>query len=111
MPLFHVFGLTTALGVLFAGICGRVFSKFDEVTFLRALEKYKISVINLTPSLVVLLAKSPSVDRYDLSSLREISFCTGSVCESAQDRIKERLVRNKKALTRIIYELLNLYVF
>ena len=43
---------------------------FELEVFLSVIQKYKISVCHLVPPILLLLAKSPLVDNYDLSSLR-----------------------------------------
>ncbi|GJQ74374.1 hypothetical protein Trydic_g21249 [Trypoxylus dichotomus] len=91
MPFYHVFGLITTLGMLFCGMLGRVFCRFDDIIFLKALEKYRISRLSMAPPLVVLLAKSQLVERFDLSSLKEISYVVGCISEETEKLIKKRL--------------------
>lgn len=47
-------------------------SRFETKLFLSCIEKYQITSLILVPPIVVLLAKDPLVDQYNLSSLREI---------------------------------------
>lgn len=49
-----------------------VLPKFEEKLFLTSIEKYRITWALLVPPILVLLANSPSVDQYDVSSLRGI---------------------------------------
>lgn len=44
--------------------------KYEEEPFLRTIEKYKIQIISIVPPIMVMLAKSPLVDKYDLSSIK-----------------------------------------
>ncbi|KAI4458650.1 long-chain-fatty-acid--coa ligase [Holotrichia oblita] len=91
VPNAHIFGLITTTEVLFSGKQGRVFPEIDEVTFLGALEKYQISRLCSIPILVILLAKSPLVNKYDLSALKEISYVIGAISGNTERLIKERL--------------------
>lgn len=43
--------------------------KYDNESFLRCIEEYKISSVSVVPPIMVFLAKSHMVDKYDLSSL------------------------------------------
>lgn len=49
-----------------------VMDKFEETLFLKTIQDYRITCLNLVPSLIVLLAKSPLVGNYDLSSVKDI---------------------------------------
>jgi len=50
-----------------------VIPAFDLEVFCQIVERHKVTFSNLVPPIVLLLAKSPTVDKYDLSSLRMIS--------------------------------------
>lgn len=70
-PWFHSMGFFSMV----LNACSRdaafVFlPKFDEESFLRCIQTYKISTIVVVPPIMVFLAKSPLVDQYDLSSLK-----------------------------------------
>lgn len=50
--------------------------RFDQEVFLKAIQDYEVrSVINV-PAIILFLSKSPLVDKYDLSSLKEL--CCGA---------------------------------
>jgi acyl-CoA synthetase (AMP-forming)/AMP-acid ligase II len=46
--------------------------RFDLEDFLEALQKYEINIVPLVPPIVLILAQSPLVDRYDLSRLETL---------------------------------------
>lgn len=46
--------------------------KFEFEDFLRTVQKYKVTNLTLVPPVVLALAKSPLVDKYDLSSVNEM---------------------------------------
>lgn len=47
--------------------------KFEEELFLKCVQDYKVSSIVVVPPIMVLLAKSPLFDQYDLSSIKSMN--------------------------------------
>lgn len=74
LPFFHAFGLQLGLGDLFDGRSIHVMGKFDPITYLEFIEKYRIDCIIAVPTLLVFLAKHPVVDKFDLSCLKDIVY-------------------------------------
>ena len=74
MPFFHTFGFNVIFRTFAFGATLIVISKFEQNIFLKAIEKYRIQALPLAPPLMVFLAKSPIVDKYDLSSVERISL-------------------------------------
>ncbi|XP_068661327.1 4-coumarate--CoA ligase-like 9 [Aristolochia californica] len=69
VPLFHVFGLFMCVRAVATEETVVLLEKFDFVSMLKAIETYKVTYMPVSPPLVVAMAKSPEVDKYDLSSL------------------------------------------
>lgn len=59
------------------GECLVLMGRFDFETMLKTVEKYKVIYMPVSPPLVVMLAKSDMVAKYDLSSLRKLG-CGGA---------------------------------
>lgn len=77
MPFFHGYGFAIlSFATLQLGVRTVLFSRFEERNFFSAIEKYKINILTLVPSLIVVLIKSPIFDQYDLSSVRKILLVT-----------------------------------
>jgi len=57
---------------LFIGVKTIVMSKFDLEKYLETIQTHKITYAHVVPPIVVALAKHPSVDKYNLSSLKMI---------------------------------------
>ena len=55
-----------------------------------AIEKYRVELLPTTPSFLTLLAVSDLPDRYDLSSLRRITYGTETMPQATLDRIRKR---------------------
>ncbi|KAK9696730.1 AMP-binding enzyme C-terminal domain [Popillia japonica] len=74
LPFFHAFGLQLGLGDLFDGRSIHVMGKFDPITYLEFIQKYRIDCIIAVPTLLVFLGKHPVVDKFDLSCLKDIVY-------------------------------------
>jgi fatty-acyl-CoA synthase len=71
LPTFHAGGLGLYAGPTFhAGGTVVVMRAFDPAEFLRLVEGWKVSVLLLVPSIYLMMADHPDLDRYDLSSVR-----------------------------------------
>ncbi|KAL2938455.1 4-coumarate--CoA ligase-like 7 [Bienertia sinuspersici] len=73
IPMFHVFGLSVILyGQLQIGNTVVSMEKFDFEKMLKAIGKYKITKLWVVPPIMLALAKHSAVNKYDLSSLKQI---------------------------------------
>lgn len=72
-PFHHAFGLTMVMNSsLLQGATIVTMPRFDPTAYLKAIQDHRITHLFIVPTIAVLLAKSPLVDHYDLSSLRSI---------------------------------------
>lgn len=93
-PFHHAFGLIMSLNAgLRQGATLVTMERFDPESYLRAIQDHRISRLWIVPTIAVLLARSPLVDRFDLSSLR--SAVSGG---AALDPEVARLVRERTGL-------------
>lgn len=83
----HIGGLNTVLYTLSAGGALIVPASLGVVDVCHAIEKYKAELLPTTPSFLNLLLASGMADKYDLSSLKIISFGT----EPMPDELLKRL--------------------
>ncbi|XP_037025015.1 4-coumarate--CoA ligase 1-like [Bradysia coprophila] len=92
LPMFHVFGAAVLICTIVT-LSGKIIMlpKFEEVTFLGCIEKYRCSVAFLVPPLMVFLAKNSLVDKYDLSSLRFIMSGAAPLSKELEQSVKDRL--------------------
>ncbi|XP_074272189.1 putative CoA ligase CCL7 [Silene latifolia] len=73
IPMFHVFGLSVILySQLQIGNAVVTMAKFDLELMLKAIEKYRITHLWVVPPVVLALVKHSAVNKYDLSSLKQI---------------------------------------
>ncbi|KAG5668822.1 hypothetical protein PVAND_016745 [Polypedilum vanderplanki] len=90
-PWFHSMGFMAIL----LSATTREFSmvyldKFEPELYLQCIEKYKVVTIQVAPPLVVFLAKTPLLNKYDLSSLKVIFSGAAPLTQETEDQVKER---------------------
>jgi acyl-CoA synthetase (AMP-forming)/AMP-acid ligase II len=74
LPFFHIYGMVVTLGYgLWRGATIVTLPRFDPEQFLQAMQDHRVTEAHLVPPIILMLAKHPLVDRYDLSSLRTIT--------------------------------------
>lgn len=90
LPFFHTYGLH---GILVALLRGRkiiTLEKFEPNTYLSAIEKYQISTLATVPPLIQFLLKDNLVNRYDLSSVKNISCGAAPLSKELEEAIKKK---------------------
>jgi acyl-CoA synthetase (AMP-forming)/AMP-acid ligase II len=71
LPFFHIYGMTVIMNQgLYHGVTLVSMPRFELEPCLQAVQDYKVTRFFLVPPIVVLLAKHPAVDKYDLSSVK-----------------------------------------
>ena len=106
LPFYHIYGMDVImLSSLHAGSKLITLSKFSPDIFLSTIQKYKINLTHLVPPLIQFLANHPSVDKYDLSSIDQVTSASaplgGELLTAARERIGCRLIRQLYGLTEM----------
>lgn len=71
LPFFHIYGMNVIMNsCLCQGASLVTMPRFELEPFLKSIQDHRITRLYLVPPVVLLLAKSPIVDRYDLGSVR-----------------------------------------
>jgi long-chain acyl-CoA synthetase len=71
LPLFHIFGLNVALGLLvMTGATGVLVERFEPLEVLRLIERRGITILFGAPTMYLAWVDTPGADQYDLSSVR-----------------------------------------
>ncbi|MBI3790846.1 MAG: 4-coumarate--CoA ligase family protein [Gemmatimonadetes bacterium] len=71
LPFFHIYGMVVIMnGAISQGRPIVTLPKFELPLFLETIQKFRITVANVVPPILLALAKHPIVSDYDLSSLR-----------------------------------------
>jgi long-chain acyl-CoA synthetase len=92
-PLFHVAGIHSVVCTALTAGSKLVFSsgKFDPERVMQLIEREKVTVWGAVPTMLHRVVHSPNVGRYDLSSLRSISFGGAPTAPETIERAAEVL--------------------
>ncbi|XP_047994309.1 4-coumarate--CoA ligase 1-like isoform X2 [Leguminivora glycinivorella] len=77
VPWYHGYGLLTTINYIAVKKKLVFLQGFNAEKYLGAIQKYKIQVLLTVPPIVLLLAKSPVVEKYDLSSV-SVVWCSAA---------------------------------
>jgi acyl-CoA synthetase (AMP-forming)/AMP-acid ligase II len=92
LPFFHIYGMTVIMNLgLHVGATVVIMPRFDLEPCLQLLEKYRITFANVVPPMVLAFAKSPLVDKYDLSHLRTVFSGAAPLKEDLAEAVRTRL--------------------
>ncbi|KAJ7443815.1 AMP binding protein [Mycena latifolia] len=70
LPFYHIYGVTNILNFSLSVACPAVIqTRFEPVQFCANIAKYKVAFAFIVPPILVVLARHPAVDSYDLSTL------------------------------------------
>ena len=90
-PMFHVAGGARLFSVTAAGATHAVLEAFDPGAFLSAIERFKVTVTVVVPTVLNRLVDHPDLARYDLSSLQLLSYGASPMPEALLKRAMQRL--------------------
>lgn len=88
--LFH----TVSIGAYMCFCVGGTlvfFERFDPLAYLDSIQNNRVNRINTVPTVVQVLLDCPEFDRYDLSTVREMSYATSPMPPALLDRLMEKL--------------------
>jgi acyl-CoA synthetase (AMP-forming)/AMP-acid ligase II len=92
LPFFHIYGMVCILGMgLRAGATIVTQPRFELESFLAAIQTHRVSCVNLVPPIIIALAKHPLVERFDLSSLRNITSGAAPLGPDVQEACARRI--------------------
>ena len=92
LPLFHIYGLTVVMNAgLRNGATLVTVPRFDLEGYLGLVQEHRATKAHLVPPIVLALAKSPVVERYDLSSLTLINSGAAPLSAEVQKAAAERI--------------------
>ncbi|KAL2074478.1 hypothetical protein VTL71DRAFT_8256 [Oculimacula yallundae] len=92
LPMSHIYGLALMIvHSIHRGAKVVVMPAFEPQAFLGAIEKYKVTFPYLVPPIILLLAKSPIVDKYDLSSIKMIASAAAPLTTDLIEAVWKRL--------------------
>ena len=88
MPLFHNGGLSASLIItlLVGGTCVVHGGSFDPKEIFSTIEDYKISVMNLVPTMLGKMVEHPTISDYQFKSLKKIYYGSSPISEKILDK-------------------------
>ncbi len=91
LPLYHSLGLTVLLATFQAGGTLTLFPKPDPELVLKSIEQREINAIQGVPSIFKGLLESDAIDKYDTSSLHEITTAGQVITENVFNQATQKL--------------------
>ncbi|XP_018830336.1 4-coumarate--CoA ligase 1-like [Juglans regia] len=96
LPLFHIYSLNSVfLCGLRAGAAILIMPKFDIVSLLELIQKHKVSIMPIVPPIVLAIAKSPDLEKYDLSSIRMLKSGGAPLGKEIEETVKAKFPNAK----------------
>jgi 4-coumarate--CoA ligase len=95
LPLFHIYSLNVFLSGLRVGSAILLMQKFEIVTLMELVQKYKVTIAPFVPPVVLAVAKCPVVDKYDLSSIRTVMSGAAPMGKELEDTVRAKLPNAK----------------
>jgi len=97
LPFFHIYGQLVMMGSgLHQGAKLVVQQRFEPEKFLKAMQDHKVTNAPIVPPIVLFLAKHPLVDKYDLSSVEEVTCGAAPMGEGLEEALIKRMPRVKR---------------
>ncbi|KAK1275431.1 4-coumarate--CoA ligase 2 [Acorus gramineus] len=96
LPLFHIYSLNSVLLCgLRAGATILIMSKFEVVALMELVQRYKVTIAPFVPPIVLALAKSADLDKYDLSSVRTLMSGAAPMGKELEDALRTKIPKAK----------------
>ncbi|TFK74033.1 AMP binding protein [Pluteus cervinus] len=97
LPFYHIYGAVMLLQYpVAANMSVTIQPRFDPVQFCASIEKYNIDIALIVPPVLVVLARHPAVDQYDLSSLSILFSGAAPLGAALTRQVVDRLTPKRK---------------
>ncbi|KAL9335342.1 hypothetical protein Peur_072523 [Populus x canadensis] len=90
LPLFHVFGFFLLINEFRWGRTLVLTERFDFEQVLKVVERYRVSDMPVSPTIILTLLKSDLTNKYDLSSLRRLSCGGAPLSKEVAEKFKRK---------------------
>jgi acyl-CoA synthetase (AMP-forming)/AMP-acid ligase II len=98
MPLYHVAGMQALMAGIYGGRTIALMRQFDEKEWFEAVQRDKATRVMLVPTMLKRIVEYPDFDKYDLSSVRVITYgaasCPYEVLKKTIERFPGRALIN-----------------
>ncbi|XP_078382022.1 uncharacterized protein LOC144664698 [Oculina patagonica] len=96
LPFFHIYGQLIMMGLgLHQGGKLVVLQRFEPEKFLQAMQVHKVTMAPIVPPIVLFLAKHPLVDKYDLSTVEEVTCGAAPMGKGLEEALIKRMPQVK----------------
>ncbi|CAL5440474.1 unnamed protein product [Camellia sinensis] len=96
LPLFHIYSLNSVLLCgLRVGAAILIMQKFEIGSFLKLIQRYKVTIGPFVPPIVLAIAKSEVVDDYDLSTIRTVMSGAAPLGKELEDAVRAKFPHAK----------------
>nr|ASU87409.1 4-coumarate-CoA ligase [Camellia sinensis] len=96
LPLFHIYSLNSVLLCgLRVGAAILIMQKFEIGSFLKLIQRYKVTIGPFVPPIVLAIAKSEVVDDYDLSTIRTMMSGAAPLGKELEDAVRAKFPHAK----------------
>nr|AIG22504.1 4-coumarate:CoA ligase [Eucalyptus urophylla] len=96
LPLFHIYSPNSVMFcALRVGAAILIMQKFEIVALMELVQRYRVTILPIVPPIVLAIAKSAEVDRYDLSSIRTIMSGAAPMGKELEDTVRAKLPNAK----------------
>ncbi len=92
-PIYGRVGFAWSACSIFAG-ARNVIHQFDLTKILGIIQQEKVTISNWVPTMASFVLALPDIEKYDLSSLRALVFCSSPFSVTLQEQVKKRLCPN-----------------
>ncbi|KAL9091261.1 MAG: hypothetical protein Q9165_004895 [Trypethelium subeluteriae] len=91
LPLYHAYGqLWSIVAAAKALVPCYYMRSFNYTQFLKHIQQHKITHLQTAPPVLVMLAKRPETDKYDISSLQNILCGAAPLSKGLQNEVSDR---------------------
>jgi long-chain acyl-CoA synthetase len=98
MPLYHVAGMQVLMASIYGGRTIALMRQFDEKEWFETVQREKATRVMVVPTMLKRIVEYPDFDKYDLSSVRVITygaaFCPYEVLKETIERFPGRALIN-----------------
>ncbi|KAK7044885.1 4-coumarate--CoA ligase-like 7 [Favolaschia claudopus] len=97
LPFYHIYGVSNVLHhPFYLGVPVVIQTRFDPVQFCANIEKYRIGFAYIVPPVLVVLARHPAVDSYDISTLEYMLSGAAPLGADLVTLVQKRLLSKRK---------------
>jgi len=98
MPLYHVAGMQALMAGIYGGRTIALMRQFDEKEWLETVQREKATRVMVVPTMLKRIVEHPDFDKYDLSSVRVVTYgaaaCPYEVLKKTIERFPGRALIN-----------------